>query len=62
MQVGSLIKNGNNTGVIVKIHAGTVGGLHSELVEIRWLKTNSVTRLTKRIMDLYGMEVINESR
>ena len=62
MQVGSLIKNGNNLGVIVKIYEGTVGGLHSELAEIRWLKTNSVTRLTKRIMDLYGMEAINESR
>ena len=62
MQVGNLIKNGNNTGVVVKIYGGTVGGLYSELIEIRWLKTNSVTRLTKRIMDLYGMEVICEDR
>ena len=62
MQVGSLIKNSNNTGVVLKIYEGTVGELYSELVEIRWLKTNSVTRLTKRIMDLYGMEAINESR
>ena len=62
MQVGSLIKNSNNTGVVLKIYEGTVGELYSELAEIRWLKTNSVTRLTKRIMDLYGMEVINEKR
>ena len=62
MQVGSLIKNGDNTGVIVKIYEGTVGGLYSELIEVRWLKTNTMTHLTKRIMELYGMEVINESR
>ena len=60
MKVGDLVKNGDNTGVIIKVYFGHTG--LSELYEIRWLKTNSVTRFTKPIMDLYGMEVINESR
>ena len=60
MQVGSLIKNGNNTGVVIKVYEGLTK--LAPLYEIRWLKTNTVSTFTKAIMDLYGMEVINESR
>ena len=60
MQVGSLIKNGDNTGVVIKVHEGMLG--LSDLYEIRWLKTNTVTNLTKTIIDMMGMEVIYEGR
>ena len=60
MQVGSLIKNGDNTGIVIKVHEGLTGLVN--LYEIRWLKTNTVTNLTKTIIDMMGMEVIYESR
>ena len=60
MQVGSLIKAGNNTGVVIKVHQGLTGLV--DLYEIRWLKTNTVTSLTKTVIDLMGMDVIYESR
>ena len=60
MQVGSLIKAGNNLGVVIKVHQGLTGLV--DLYEIRWLKTNTVTSLTKTVIDLMGMDVINENR
>ena len=55
-----MIKNGDNTGVVIKVHEGMLG--LSDLYEIRWLKTNTVTNLTKTIIDMMGMEVIYEGR
>jgi|TARA_R100000426_G_C4753760_1_gene84419 hypothetical protein len=62
MKVGDLLKIGNNLAVIAKIHSDMEATGLSDLYEILWLKTNTTTRMTKVIMEMYGCEVINEDR